>query len=193
MISLTFRSVVHVPYISCSHSNQTCIETHVQLFHSLKNIIAARVITRQNASEIWAFLTDLYVKHPYPREPLLTITFGIFEQFHLWLGPPADMPKYREHVETCIIGVTQVFTAMNGANISTLRAELPSFFKLDRLVSELNDSIGILEHQSAVLRGLNKRRWPELMRKLFPAAVPALYTRELEAAPEIPSRIVRNL
>jgi len=96
------------------------------------------------------------------------------------------MPRYRERVETCVAGVTQVFNSMNGANVSTLRAESPSFFKLDRLVSELNDSIGILEHQSALLRGLNKRKWPELMRKLFPANVPTLYTHE--AATEDPSR-----
>ena len=169
MTSLTFRSVIQVLYIFCSHFNQTRLETHVQLFHSLKNIIAAGVITRKNASDIWAFLHDLYTKDHYPPEPLLTTTFEIFEQFHLWLGPPADMLKYRERVETCIAGVTQVFTSMNGANVTVLRAESPSFFKLDKLVSELNDSIGILEHHSAVLRGLNKRRWPELMRKLFPA------------------------
>lgn len=66
---------------------------------------------------------------------------------------------------------------MNGANVSTLRAESPSFFKLEKLVSELNASIGVLEHQSAVLRGLNKRIWPDLMRKLFPATVPPLYIR----------------
>ena len=173
------------PHFLLSLSNQTRPETHVQLFHSLKNIIAADVITKQNASEIWAFLNDLYVNVPYPPEPLLTTTFEIFEQFNLWIGPP-DMPRYRERVETCVAGVTQVFTSMNGANVSTLRAESPSFFKLDNLVTKLNDSIGILEHQSALLRGLNKRKWPELLRKLFPATVPASYIRE--AATEDPSR-----
>ena len=243
-------------HLLLSLSNQTRPEIHLQLFHSLKNVIAADVITRRNACEIWAFLNDLYVNVPYPPEPFLTTTF---EHFNLWLGPPADMPKYREHVETCVAGVTQVFTSMNGANISTLRVVSPSFFKLDRigplqelylagrpptssdpylividgldecadpqvqtgilrsiskavkrcqfplkfliasrpephltiLVSEVNDSIGILEHHSAVLRGLNKRRWPELMRKLIPATVPVLYIHE--AAAEIRSQIVELL
>lgn len=170
MILLAFRLVIQLAHIFCSRHLIDCLETHVQLFHSLKKLIADQVITIQNASEIWKFLQDIYVKDPCPPEPLLAFTFDIFEQFHLWLGlPPADLPKYREHVETCVAGVTQVFASMNDANVSMLRAGSPSFFKLDKLVSELNDSISILEHQSAVLRGLNKRIWPDLMKKLFPA------------------------
>lgn len=176
------------PYRLFSLSDQTRLETHVQLFHSLKKLIANQVITIQNASEIWKFLQDIYVKDPHPPEPLLAFTFEIFEQFHLWLGLPEDIPKYCEHVETCVAGVAQVFSSMNGANVSSLRVESHSFFKLDKLVSELNNSIGILEHRSAVLRGLNKRIWPDLMRKLFPATVtvPTLYIRGV--ATEDPSQ-----
>lgn len=64
------------------------------------------------------------------------------------------------------MGLTRVFALMDGQSMETLR-QLNFFDRLERLVLDLNTTIPSLLKQSAMLRGLNKRRWPDLIARLF--------------------------
>lgn len=145
-------------------------ETVVQLFHSLKKVVSHESTTYKQGSDIWDFLKDLYLgyRHPGLHEHLCLLTFDIFEQFHLWVQSSNVPPdEYRRRVETCAVGLTRVFAVMDMRDMLRLRLT-PFFIKLERLVQHLNNRNSDLQDQSAILRGLNKRRWPDLLRKIFP-------------------------
>ncbi|KAF8802717.1 hypothetical protein BYT27DRAFT_7341236 [Phlegmacium glaucopus] len=153
-------------------------KTLIQLFNSLKLMVTSDAITVQQGSEIWALLRDLYIKDPHLHgqcPSLLVLTFDILEQFHLWLEPsaPSDKPFIGRRVETwrveiCVVGVIRMFVLMDPDHLSSLR-KTASFYKLENLVRTLDDRSTARQGESAILRGLKKRRWPELMGKIFPA------------------------
>ncbi|KDR67793.1 hypothetical protein GALMADRAFT_1061877 [Galerina marginata CBS 339.88] len=184
---------LHVPYLECSirlmNTTSQCVphlalrqseedlqgvslEIVVQLFNSLKRVVAHKSITKQHGSDIWAFLRDIYLSYQYPspgpHHDLLSLTFDIFEQFHLWLRPSNVLPEeYRQRVETCAVGLTRVFALMDAQAIFALR-QMDFFTKLERLVRDLDSYNMHWQDRSAILKGLNKRRWPDLMEKIFP-------------------------
>ncbi|KAF8802718.1 hypothetical protein BYT27DRAFT_7260829 [Phlegmacium glaucopus] len=145
-----------------------CLETLIQLFNALKLMVASDAITVQQGSEIWALLRDLYIKDPRLHPSLLTLTFDILEQFHLWLAPSASEKPFIGRVETCVVGVIRMFALMDLDHVSSLR-KTASFYKLENLVRTLDARSTVLQGESAIMRGLKKRRWPELMGKIFPA------------------------
>ncbi|KAF8149396.1 hypothetical protein B0H34DRAFT_185951 [Crassisporium funariophilum] len=143
-------------------------ETIFQLFNSFKCIIANKSITIQHGSDIWALLRDLHLQETEMATPLLRLTFDIFEHFHQWLTPPDKEQVHR--VEICVVGIIRMSGLMDSPHVDSLRA-MKSFKNLERLVLDLDALTADLQDNSALLRGLKKRRWPELMRKIFP--VPA--------------------
>jgi len=141
-------------------------ETLTQLFNALKLVVASDAITVEQGSEIWALLRDLYIQDPDIPPTLLALTFDILEQFHLWLTPSASDKAVIGRVETCVVGVIRMFALMDLDHVSSLR-KTTSFRKLEMLVRTLDARNTALQRESAILRGLKKRRWPELMGKIF--------------------------
>uniref|UniRef100_A0A8H7Y1Z1 DUF6535 domain-containing protein n=1 Tax=Psilocybe cubensis TaxID=181762 RepID=A0A8H7Y1Z1_PSICU len=180
---------LHEPYLECTirlmNSSSQCVprlalrqcdndlqgvsrETVYQLFTSLKLVVSRCSITEEQGSDIWAFLRDIYSSHPTLDDPIIPLTFDIFEQFQIWLRPIHRVPfgtHYRNRVETCAVGLTRVFASTNGDSLETLR-QLTFFHKLEKLVLDLNTIIPSLLSKSAILRGLSKRRWPDLISRL---------------------------
>ena len=75
--------------------------------------------------------------------------------------------EYRRRIETCAVGLTRVFAVMSNNDMAVLRSR-NFFIKLEWLVRDLNARNAELQNHSAILRGLNKRRWPDLIKKIFP-------------------------
>lgn len=155
------------------------LETVYQLLHSLKLVVANDAITKEQGSDIWAFLTDVYSSNPGLHSPIMELTLDIFSQFHTWLRPytcplPLEDVDYRHRVETCAVGLTRVFALMDVHSVETLRQLEGSFARLESLVVDLNNAIPKVIKQSAILQGLNKRRWPDLIAKIFSGKEPPL-------------------
>ncbi|KAH9484816.1 hypothetical protein JR316_0001718 [Psilocybe cubensis] len=185
---------LHNSYLECMirlmNSNSRCVprlalrqcdedldelsdETVYQFLHSFKLVVQNDAITKEQGSDIWAFLRDVYARHPGIHSPLMHLTFDIFAQFHAWLRPYAgplalNDVDYRHRVETCAVGLTRVVALLDAQAIEMLRDEIGERFEsLEELVKEIDAAMRRVIGQSAILHGLNKRRWPEVIGKVL--------------------------
>ncbi|TFK44089.1 hypothetical protein BDQ12DRAFT_717277 [Crucibulum laeve] len=170
-IRLINSNAKYTPYIQLRTSDGDLASLDdddlLQLFVSLKSVVAHDAITVQHASEIWAFLRDLFAQERPIGNQLLTIVFNIFEEFEWWLT--RDQDTLIPCVETCVTGTSWIFALLNSEGIFALR-KMHGFQKAESLVRTLDEYIDELHMSSKILQGLRKRRWPDLRQKVFPTA-----------------------